>query len=136
MSRRAGEALQRSRAAGDARRERKKEARARPRNSRALSPRQRAEESLKEEPAMWPPIESHAVVLVAVNDGAVVTFPLTNVPALSSLRTVGQHLCRVLIIKLRRVPLNSRSQWPRAPTLGSMMSTSKRTKDRQEKHCS
>ena len=105
-------------------------------NSRALSPRQRAEESLKEEPAMWPPIESHAVVLVAVKDGAVVTFPLTNVPALSSPRTVGQHLCRVLIIKLRRVPLNSRSQWPRAPTLGSMMSTSKRTKDRQEKHCS
>ena len=64
------------------------------------------------------------------------TLPLTNVPALSSPRTVGQHLCRILIIKLRRVPLNSRSQWPRAPTLGSMMSTSKRTKDRQEKHCS
>ena len=38
-------------------------------------------------------------------DGAVVTFPLTYVPALSSPRTAGQHLCRILIIKLRRVPL-------------------------------
>ena len=105
-------------------------------NSRALSPRQRAEESLKEEPAMWPPIESHAVVLVAVKDGAVVTFPLTNVPALSSPRTVGQHCAGSSSSSFDGRRSICKSMWPRAPTLGSMMSTSKRTKDRQEKHCS
>ena len=94
-----------------------------------------AQKHLQEQPAICTvPVAFHAVVLVAaLTAQSSASLRLCSGTTTSTARRTAPP--QVPRRYLQTEPLNRRSQWPRAPTLWSMMSASKRTKDRQGKHC-